>query len=286
MGGSGGSSGKVDFPGYMKTAHQDWLDDTGADNMTYSIVDLMNTAMGGASPYNGYTPKNPDDAFFAATKDLGDYSSAYEILKGFDEWGIDTAFDTYMADDAAFITAAVAAHSSQLDDELNNSVLPAFKAGMANINATMGSAFVIGEAKLWDSKVKKVAETDANIRLQRIQQGSEISIKRMGVWADWKKALTQVSGEYSRLYLAASFERDNNYMEKLHKDAVWDMEMYAYGTQVMACISGVASTVVEGGKGSALGGAMSGAAMGAMAFPANPLLGAAVGGAIGLAGSL
>ena len=289
MGGSsggGGSSGKVDFPSHMKVAHRDWLDDTGVDNMAFSVVDLMNTAMAGNSPYVNYTPKDPDDAFFAAGNNLTSYNTTYEILKTFDDWGIEAVFDTYFADDEAKITAAIAAHSAQLDDEVNVNVLPAFKAGMANINATMGSAFVIGEAVIWEGKTKQVALADAKIRLQRIQEGSDIALKRMNIWSDWKRVTSQMATEMARIYLAASFERDNNEIEKAHKDKVWDLEMYAYGTQVMACISGTASTVTEMPKQSAMGGAISGAAsgaaIGATMGPAGAGIGAVVGGIAGL----
>lgn len=282
--GGGGSSGKVDFPAHMKVAHRDWLDDTGSDNMAFSVVDLMNIAMAGDSPYVNYTPKDPDDAFFAPGNSLSSYNTPYEMLKDFDDWGIETVFDTYFADDEAKITAAVAAHSAQMDDEVNVNILPKFKAGMANINATMGSAFVIGEALIYEGKLKQVALADAKIRLQRIQEGSDIALKRMNIWLDWKKVTSQMATEMARLYLAASFERDNNDLEKAHKDKVWDLEMYAYGTQVMAAISGTASTVTEMPKQSALGGAVAGAASGAAigaAIPGAGVAGAGIGAAIG-----
>ena len=285
-GGGGGSSGKVDFPIHMKTAHKDWLDDTGSDTMTFSIVDLMNTAMAGASPYNGYVPKDPDGALLDPLKTITSYTGPFEHLLDFDGWDTDTAFLSYIADDAVFIANAVNAHSDQLEDELDNKILPRFKAGMVNMNATNGSAFVIGEALLRDSKQKKLAETDANIRLQRIQQGSDIAIRRVGSYIDHRKIIIHMSAEFARLYLAAHFERDENYLDKLRKDAVWDMEMYTYGCQVMACISGTASTVTDPPKTSALGGAISGAAAGAAigASTGNPAIagvGAAVGGIAG-----
>ena len=284
MGGSsggGGSSGQVDFPSHMKTAHKDWLDNTGTDSMSFSVVDLMNTAMAGNSPYVNYTPKDPDEAFFAVGNDLTSYNTPYEMLKTFDDWGIEAVFDTYFADDEARITAAITAHSDQLDDEVNVNVLPKFKAGMANINATMGSAFVIGEAVIWEGKTKQVALADAKIRLQRIQEGSDIALKRMGIWLDWKKVTSQMATEMARIYLAASFESDNNDLEKAHRDKTWDLEMYAYGTQVMSCISGTASTVTEMPKQSAMGGAMSGAASGAAIGATAGPYGAAIGGIVG-----
>ena len=293
MGGSsggGGSSGKVDFPAHMKVAHRDWLDNTGTDSMNFSVVDLMNTAQAGDSPYVNYVAKDPDEAFFAAGNSLVSYNTPYEILKTFDDWGIEAIFDTYFADDEAKITAAIVAHSAQLDDEVNINVLPVFKAGMANINATRGSAFVIGEAVIWEGKMKQVALADAKIRLQRIQEGSDVALKRMGIWMDWKRITSQMATEMARIYLAASFESDNNELEKAHKDKVWDLEMYAYGTQVMSCISGTASTVTKMPEQSAMGGAMSGAASGAAigAQSANPYgvaIGAVVGGIAGYVGS-
>lgn len=283
MGGTSGSgsSGKVDFPSHMKVAHRDWIDNTGTDSMNFSVVDLMNTAMAGDSPYNGYVPKDPDDAFFASGNSLVSYNTPYEVLKSLDDWSIEAVFDTYFADDAARITAAVSAHSDQLDDEVNVNILPAFKAGMVNINATMGSAFVIGEAVIWEGKAKQVALTDAKIRLQRIQEGSEIALRRMSIWMDWKRITSQMASEMARLYLAASFERDNNYLEKQHKDEVWDLEMYSYGTQVMSCISGTASTVTELPKQSAMGGAMAGAASGAAIGSAVPGIGTGIGAVVG-----
>lgn len=274
-GGGGGGGGKVDFPAHMKAAHADWLDHTGADTMVFSVVDLMNTAMADSSPYSGYTPKDPDSAFFASGNSLTNYTSAYEQLKRFDEFSFNAVYDGYITDDGDEITAAVSAHSALLDDEINSNVLPAFKAGMTNINATMSSAFPIGEAMIFDSKVKKVAETDANIRLTRLQQGSDLALRRLSANLEWRKIVTSITGELSRVYLVASGERDDDYLEGLHKDATWDLEMYQYGTQVIASIQGSASQASprKNKVGSAIGGAMSGAAIGA-----NPALMAATGG--------
>ena len=61
MGGSGGggsSTGKTDYPEYMKDAHKDWLDNTGSDTMTSSIVDLMNAAIG-SSPFAAAVAYDP-----------------------------------------------------------------------------------------------------------------------------------------------------------------------------------------------------------------------------------
>lgn len=274
-GGGGGSSGKVDFPAYMKDAHGNWLDDDGLDTMTSSITALMNTAMSGSSPYSGYVPKDPDAAFFAAGNSLSSYTSVYEYLSDLATDDLNAIFNSYVTDDDARITAAVAAHSALLDDEVNVNILPKFKAGMTNSNATMSSAFVIGEAQIFDSKAKKIADTDAKMRLMRLQDGGTLALSRMGAWIDWRKSVTSLSVESSRIYLAAYGDRDDDYLEGLHKDATWDMEMYQYGTQVLAAISGQPSQSMprKSKTASAIGGALSGAAIGA-----NPALVAATGG--------
>jgi hypothetical protein len=292
-GGGGGSSGKVDFPNHMKTAHKDWLDDTGTDTMTFSVVALMNTAMSGASPYNGYVPKDPDAAFFAAGNSLSNYTSVYEYLNDLSSDDLNAIFSSYVTDDDTKITAAIAAHSALLDDEITTNVLPKFKAGMVNTNATMGSAFVIGEALILDSKAKKIADTDAKIRLQRLQEGGDLALRRLGAWVEWRKNVTAISTEASRIYLAAYGDRDDDYLEGLHKDATWDLEMYQYGTQVMASISGQPSQSMprKSKTASAIGGAMSGAAMGGMIAGASSgaiagPVGIGVGAALGLAATL
>lgn len=282
MGGSSGSAGKVDFPAYMKDMHGDWLDHGGTDTMTFSVVDLMNTAQTGNSPYSGYTPVDPDDAFFASGQTLANYLSSYEQLKLFDDWGMEAAYDGYIVDDAARITAAVAAQSALMNDEIDTTILPAFKAGLANMNATMSSAFVIGEAVIRDGKARKLAETDANIRLARLEQGAVHALNRANLYMEWKRLVTVLTTENARMYLQAYADRDEMYLHGLHKNATWDLEMYQYGYAGIASIHGSSGVIPESPRGGKLAGAMSGAAVG---YQVGGGYGAAVGGVIGFIAS-
>src|SRR3972149_3181734 len=56
--GGGGGSGRVDYPDYMKTIHNDWLNQTGTDTIEASITEVMNAAIG-ASPYTSATAYDP-----------------------------------------------------------------------------------------------------------------------------------------------------------------------------------------------------------------------------------
>lgn len=64
MGGSGGSSGKVDFPEYLKDTHDDWL----TKNRTYVLsatapcmTTVLSTALSSSPPQSSQTAFDPDD---------------------------------------------------------------------------------------------------------------------------------------------------------------------------------------------------------------------------------
>ncbi len=53
-GGGGGSAGKVEYPAYLMSMHQKFLDNNGADSPSLSVVDLLNDAYV-SSPFDGVT---------------------------------------------------------------------------------------------------------------------------------------------------------------------------------------------------------------------------------------
>ena len=60
-GSSLGASG-TGFPAYMTTVHEEWLGQTGTpDVIDFSIVELMNTAFGAATPFEGLDYVDPED---------------------------------------------------------------------------------------------------------------------------------------------------------------------------------------------------------------------------------
>jgi hypothetical protein len=58
-GGGGGGAGVVDYPDYMKAAHEDWLTASGAGIIERCITDVMNDALG-SSPFTVASAYNPD----------------------------------------------------------------------------------------------------------------------------------------------------------------------------------------------------------------------------------
>lgn len=91
-----------------------------------------------------------------------------------------------------------------------------------------------------------------------------------------------------RLGLVAFKEEAEENLRIESRDAMWDLEVFQAGANVMAAISGGTVTSTEDGPGkvqSALGGALSGAAAGASISGGNPF-GAAAGAVVGIGASL
>ena len=100
------------------------------------------------------------------------------------------------------------------------------------------------------------------------------------------QALSQITAEANRIKIVAKVEETEKNLKYDEQDALWDLEMYQYGGNILASIAGAAS----GTKGkevstgaSVLGGAMSGAAAGAsIGGPIGAGIGGVIGGIAGL----
>ena len=177
------ASGDVGYPSYMEHTHHNWLDGfaVGDDSMTYSIVDLMDTAQGvGGNPYEGETAFDPDAALtLVATSPLGRTAAAQvaaqAVVDGLSSvpsvWATDVAtvagefghFDDidFLDGMAAGIAGLLAAVDDAVQGAYVDNMVSAYEtikktrfmrelsmwtAGMADINAVNTSSFVIGMA--------------------------------------------------------------------------------------------------------------------------------------------
>lgn len=80
--------------------------------------------------------------------------------------------DSMPADEAA-IAADVATYADILREQIENDVLPRYKAGMLNVNAITTSAFVIGEALIWAAYDRDVARYAAELRSKVFLQNGQ-----------------------------------------------------------------------------------------------------------------
>ena len=303
MGGSGGggSSGQVSHSVYLESVHADWLNNTGADTMTQSITDVMDAALGN-SPWTGLAAYNPAadiaayEAHVAAFRvllnglsDTVDWSTLYDHADA----EIHGAGDIELLDD-------VQAYSDMLDDIINTRVLPRFRRGMQDINAVVSSAFPIGEAVIEAFRTRDVAKYSTSLFISArsdVLKATEQMMQIMSHRIAWEEGFVRTSIEANRIKLVALKEEADQNALLAEEDALWDLEIFQYGANVMAAAAG---GVASGNKlktpnkvATTLGGAMSGAAAGAMVGasygsgggPYGAAIGAVLGAAMGLLSS-
>jgi hypothetical protein len=339
MGGSGGgTSGAVDYPDYMKAAHEDWLTQSAADSIEASVTEVMNDALG-SSPWATQTAYDPDADIAASQAMITAFSAVLAGIVDTTSWhalmtqsitSVGAKYSAVVADKvgtaltAAQITASIAAFSNDLSDDVNTKVLPRFRRGMQDINAVVSSAFPIGEAIIEAYRLRDVAKYDSELRLNAVQLNTEIDkanllkdvqVAEMNLRSDleyekmyiegtsqmlqlmihrvsWLDSTMKTTIEANRIKIVAKKEQNDVDMEIDKDDALWDLEVFQYGSNVLASVSGGTATAAKPSKassaiGGALSGIASGAAMGAaLGGPAGAGMGAIIGGAAGLLGGL
>lgn len=289
-GGGGSTSGMTDFPQYMKDFHGAVLNHSGADSPVVSVIDSFNYAASGNSPYYNYiTNTEPiSDAFMGVGKTIGSYSRIFELLKSYQDIDL-TPFTAVLNSTSTTVEELMQAVSVALDDDIESTILPKFRANMRSVGAVTSSAFVMGEALIWDSKIKALAKERLNIE-QIVNQNKEIALKFLTSYIEIKRNIALTTIDVTKYYYALKTDLDDHYANMHAKDLRWELELFQYCNNSLSSISGAALSQGTSDKApskvaSAIGGALSGAAMGAMASSGNPI-GAAVGGVIGLAGGL
>jgi len=275
-GGGGGSSGAVSWPVYMQDTHADWLNDSGADAISSSITAIMNAAIGN-SPWATEVAYDPDTdltALLAAPNVLQTLVTLLSTGTTLDALVSNILSDTY-------IDTAVTEYAADLDARLNAEVIPRFEAGMRDINAVVSSAFVIGKALIEENQDRQVALYSSQLHLKA---KSDDSLKIVMMKLEYQKAVSQMIAEAYRIKIVAKKEETDMNLKIGESDAMWDLDVFKSGAAMLAAISGgVPSEKLPSQGASMLGGALSGAAAGAMI--AGPW-GAAGGAVLGAASSL
>jgi hypothetical protein len=282
MGSSGGgSSGKIEWPGYMQAVHHQWLNRGGSDSISMSVTQTMNEAFG-KSPFEDMIEWVVQDTFGTPAESIW---AAFERNKNLDV----TLLLTNTLNSLILSGAKqnlMAATNVILDDDLQEVVLPRLRSGMRDINAIQTSSYIFAEGYLESQKQKQLTKLAADIDFKLL----DISQSLVSITIDWNKTLVVQSTEIGRLYLAAHLDELKFNTESKGKDRLWDLRVWEYGAHVMSSISG--GTAPTGGEESSqvanvLGGAMSGAAMGAQvgatmgAGGYGAAIGAVVGGVAG-----
>jgi hypothetical protein len=288
----GGGEVTVRYAPYLEKTHRIL---TGVD-IVAGPINTMLQALNAAfykSPYKtGYKELTPERGFFGVIEGdpgrtylLEDFPSLWDMFGKF-MGGLDLHLlwaDVY--EDTVHgpeIANSIDAHSALLRDEIDIKVLPAFLAGMRDINAIQSTSFIIGKAIIYDTHTKVVSEYGANLRIAALDLSYKIWFKHL----DWSAGVVGTYSELFKLYFATKMENDARQLEYKVKDALWDLGLFEYARAFTGALNGAAATTGRNEPSQlvkSLSGVISGAATGTMAggFP----YGTAVGAGAGLAGS-
>lgn len=277
-GGGGDSTTTVRYAGYVESKHAAFL----------SEIATYRAATTDDSPFEDYTDIVIDAAFFGTGYIISSFPSLYDMygkfMAGLD---VDSLYDQIFSDtvDSAEVENVVAAEVELVDDDIETSVLPRFQIGMRDINSVMSSSYVVGKSLIEDARVKAITKFSAELKYRLIPIASD----RWKTHLEWNKNVVTVYAEIMKLYFSAKMDIDDFNYTMAAKDKLWPFTVMEYERAALGALQGATTSTsdVAGGSkaGKALSGALSGAAMGAMVMPANPMLGAAIGGAVGLAAS-
>ena len=260
----GGSSGKVSWPDWISERHRD-----GADFMLASLQSTLN-------PFIDVMPSDPHEQYTWMSGELSNYQ---DILNNFDpsagwEAAIDRVAIKY---DQAILAPALRQEAMShivkySKAELDANILPAFRAGMRDINAVQTSAFVIGEAIINGFFLHGIQEVGAKYILDQFDKRTsavlgtagkllEPEITKLQAWENYSK----VANDFNRLMLVANKEYVDSQLDIDEAEARWELEKWNnYGNFIASMNGGTVHTTGRkpSSSQSALGGAFSGASAG------------------------
>ena len=273
-GGGGGSSGKVDWPQYLKAFQESLLDNAGVDlPISTSMVDVMEVAFAG-SPWTGELPYDPDTEAAAMLASSANLQTLVDLLSA--GTGLDALIADILSD--VRIDNAVTEYSDDLSAIVVADVLPRFEAGMRDINAVVSSAFVIGRANIEEARLREVGKFSAGLHAKAF---GDDALRLIALKLESQKFASHMIIEANRLKIVAKKEETDTGHTIDEADATWDLNVFQYAGNLMAAIGGgVSGKPKKSMISSALGGAMTGAAAG---FMVGGPTGAVIGGAAGAA---
>jgi len=245
------------------------------------------------SPFIDYDNILTDVAFFGTGYTIASFPSLYDMygkfMAGLD---IDTLFSQVFEDtvNASEINDLVAAESALLDDEITEKVLPPILTGARDINSVMSSTFVIARAIPRDTQLKLVEKFSSELKYRMIP----VAVDRWKTHLEWNKNVILTYSEIMKLFFSAKMDVEDFNYSMLTKHDLWPFTVLDYERAALGALQGATTTnkdVAGGSTGQkALGGALAGAAAGAIMGSTVPgigtLFGGAIGGMLGLAGSL
>ncbi len=287
-GSSGSGSTTVHFPEHVEIAHRRWLTGQTSDtgdlfDYPYNIMEFVEAALDAGSPYGAAYAYDPSSDLDSIDYVLSDFKA---LVDGLDP---QTDFDTFLTKAKnsigdivltdAQIAALVSAFETRAEDRYDHSVNRLSGAMWAS-RAVTSSAFAIGLALLEADKNRDVNAYDAELDAQNqrlkaalIEKSVDNMIRMQFGGLEAHKNHLMGTMDVGKARIIAQKEYLEDELRYAHEDAVWDLEVFKYGTAVLGGAQGYPLIPPRLPKGlSALAGAMSAlATVGPMLPAAGPL---------------
>jgi hypothetical protein len=279
-GGSDSTETKITYADYVQEHHDDFL-----NQVALARVNTIDD-----SPFANYTEIVVDDAFFGAGYLISSFPSLYDMYGKFMA-GLDIeVLWTQLFEDtvnSSVVDDLIAAESDLMDDDIDANSMPRLQTGMRDINAIMASSYVVGRAIIEDARVKARAKFAAELRYRLIPVAQD----RWQAHLQWNQNVVGVYAELMKFYYSAKTDVDDINYSMAAKDKLWPFTVLDFERAALGALQGAMNTKTDvAGASTAkrtISGALSGAAMGAMAWKSNPGYGAAIGAVVGgIAGAL
>lgn len=312
-GGGGGSSGggKVSYPGYVESAHNRMLavgigghkDTDNLFSLEGEIRSLINNSW---NPYYFYnyntvlgktlTPESTAD-LDEPKDDVDSLQNTIKALNEETEWQDKVFLATEKADDLftdTDVDTEVDAFEDRQKEELLRSI-NIFAGGMADVNAVVSSAFPMGVALLAQRKSRAIEGFEADLRLRKwtekiryISHETSQLMQAMFQLIDSKVRVIGLKGEVRRMRYVARQEYLDKDLEYAEDAALWNLQLYQHGANLLAAPSGgtlvpkerkiKGGSSVAGGVGGALSGAAAGIPLAGPTAGLSVIIGAVLGG--------
>lgn len=299
----GGPSGAVDYPDYMEDIQVNWLTGgtTGspAPALDVPIEDAMDAAFttNSGNPWVGETSYSPTTELDLLDTKYSEVDTLVARLDHVMDWRTMFRNAKQELEDAFYSDEELDADVAEFErnaTKRHRRGLASYTGGMADINAVNSSQFIIGmalqQSDLEDSVNKYEAEKKLIQKKEKaitIISGISQMLGLLSANTAAEMNMLSVKQAITQLSIIAEKESDEDQRDLDFKEALWDLEVFQYGANVLASISGSGHprTNAPSKAQTALGGAVGGAALGAQLSGGNPFITAGFGLA-GLAFSL
>jgi hypothetical protein len=280
--GGGDATSTIRYAPYIEEHHVDFL------NTSASVA----TTARANNPYDDATEFDFAEAFYGSGYTIASFPSLYDMygkfMAGLD---IETLWVQVLdnVQTNAAVNNMVDAESALLDDEIEETTLPRYHAGLRDMNAVMTSSFAIGGSLIESSKIKSVAKFDAEVRYKLIPIASEHWARHLG----WNQGVVNMYMNIMTLAINTELSTETVNIESSLNQELWPFKVLGLEGANLGALQGATSgtstspgpSQVQKSIGGAATGAAAGAMIGASYGSAGGPWGAAIGGAVGLAAS-